>query len=157
MFQSRKTPSRNVPVQVTEFLAKMQNSDISSVTNVVPLETFYKNDSNIDALPAVLKIIGKTHKKYLQVETVFSIFMEDILEIPNCLEGTLLKTFFQNFSKTFKRAAFLNILWKIYETIFFRSVQIQHYCYFDKMALLKVFFLVNLQLFPRIVTRNIFL
>ena len=66
MFKSRKTPSRNAPMQATEFLAKMSNSDISPVTNVVSLETLYKSDSNTAVLPAVLKIIGKTHKKYLR-------------------------------------------------------------------------------------------
>ena len=61
MFKSRKTPSRNAPMRAIELLAKMSNSDISPVTKVVSLETLYKSDSNIDALPAVLKIIGKIH------------------------------------------------------------------------------------------------
>ena len=48
-------------MRAIEFLAKMSNSDISPVTKVASLETLYKSDSNIDALPAVLKIIGKIH------------------------------------------------------------------------------------------------
>ena len=60
------------------------------------------------------------------METVFSIFMEDILEISSCLKRTPLQTFFQDFPKTFKTIAFLSILWKMYETIFFRHVQTQH-------------------------------
>ena len=60
------------------------------------------------------------------METVFSIFMQDILEISNCLKGTLLKTFYWGFPKTFKTTEFLSILQKMYGTIFFRSVQIQH-------------------------------
>ena len=53
-------------MHVTEFLAGIKNSDISPVTKVVQLETLYQSDSNIDALPAILKIIGKTHKKHLR-------------------------------------------------------------------------------------------
>ena len=64
-------------MQVTEFLAKMWNSDISPVTKAVPLETLYKSDPNIDVLPAVLQIIGKTHKKHLRWKQ-FSVYSRRI-------------------------------------------------------------------------------
>ena len=105
-----------ITYQVTEYLAKMQNADISIVTKFVPLETLYKSDSNIDALPAILKVLRKTHQKNLW----WGQFSVDScrVEISNCLKGTLLKTLFQNFPKTFQTTNFLNILWEMYKTIF---------------------------------------
>ena len=62
-FSGGRAPSqvKNVPVQAKKILAK--NSDISPVFQI---ETIYKSDSNIDAVPAILKIIAKTHKKHLR-------------------------------------------------------------------------------------------
>ena len=38
----------------------------SAFANIVPLQTLYKSDANTDALRAMLKIFGKTHKKHLR-------------------------------------------------------------------------------------------
>ena len=53
-------------MQVTERLTRMYSADISFITKVIPLVTLHKSDSNTDVLPAILKILEKTHKKLLR-------------------------------------------------------------------------------------------
>ena len=44
----------------------MWNADVSPITKVVPLQTFYKSDSNTDSPLPILKFLKKTHKQHLQ-------------------------------------------------------------------------------------------
>ena len=92
-FQSRRAPSqvKNVPMPGTDFFDKyIEFRHFSCCSTRDTLQKWFQHRR----FTSNFKSYRENSQETFAAETVFSIFMEDILEISNCLNGTLLKTLF---------------------------------------------------------------
>ena len=107
---SRKGTFRNIPIHVLEISVKLQNAEIYTAT-------LLKSVSITDAHPAISKILGPLTGNFSSGVS-FSTIRGGRIEHVELLKGTLLKTFFWEFSKTFK-TSFCQHPLKMCDVIFF--------------------------------------
>ena len=91
---SRKATFQNIPIHVLEISAKLQNAEIYTVTLV-------KSVSITDAHPIISKILGTLTGNFSSGVSFSTIIGGRIGQV-ELLKRNAIKTFFWEFSKTFK-------------------------------------------------------